>query len=346
MMQEAPRLSFLWPGRAAAVAVVAAILVACRVGSVDFSNKACPCGPGYLCDTARDLCVLPSELGSPSADGGGPATSAPTDGGVPEAGCVGEGCACTVDADCKDGVFPHCGPNKTCVGCAVQSDCGSATYCNAQNVCVLGCKQESDCQISPAAPHCDLGRHQCVECRSIADCSGASDRCSPSGQCLQGCDLDGGTSCSNGKQCCQGLCTDTTKDVLNCGGCGVACSTQNGTPSCAESTCAWTCAAGFGHCATTNSGCDTNLRGDPAHCGACATDCGALVANATGIVCKAAACDYGSCAANHEDCDGIRSNGCDCSCGTKKQERCCPGGTCSAGLTCAAAPNKCVPAGD
>jgi hypothetical protein len=327
----------------AAAALVAAALIACSVGSVDFSSKACPCGTGYVCDTVRDLCVLPSGLGGSSTDGGGGGPTTAPDGSVAGdgGGCVVGACPCGVDGDCKDRVLPHCGPSKTCVGCVAQSDCGSGTYCSAQNECVLGCKEESDCQISPLAPHCDLSRHQCVECRSLGDCAGEADRCSPSGQCVQGCNLDAGQLCTGGKQCCQGLCIDTTKDLLNCGGCGIACSTQNGTPACAASACSWACAPGFDHCSTTNSGCETSLRGDPAHCGSCTTDCGTLVANATGILCTAAVCDYTSCTANHDNCDGVRSNGCECSCGTKKNERCCPGGMCNAVLTCNAASNKC-----
>src|SRR5262249_10160496 len=144
-----------------------------------------------------------------------------------------------------------------------------------------------------------------------------------------------------GKTCCKGLCIDTTKDLLNCGGCGTACSTTNGTPTCAASACSWACASGFGHCTTTNTGCETSLKTDKVHCGTCTTDCTSLVTNATGIVCNNAVCDYGACTANHDNCDAIRTNGCECSCGTQKQERCCPGGTCNPGLTCLAGPNKC-----
>ena len=327
----------------AAVALGAAIvIVACSVGSVDFSNKGCPCGSGYVCDTARDLCVLPGQLG-PGSEGG--VTPTPDSGSPSEAGpdCHGDACPCGVDADCKDHVFPHCSPNKICVGCNTQTDCGSGTYCNAQSECVLGCKDDTDCQISPASPHCDVNRHQCVQCRTISDCSGA-DRCSPSGQCVQGCNLDAGQLCGPGKTCCSGLCIDTTKDLFNCGGCGIACSTANATPACAGSVCSWTCAAGFDHCSTTNSGCETNLRTNATHCGSCTTDCTSLVANASGTFCNAAVCDYAACTANHDNCDGDRTNGCECSCGTKHQERCCPspdGGTCNAGLTCNGGSNKC-----
>jgi hypothetical protein len=324
---------------AAAAALVAGSFVACSVGNVDFANKACPCGGGFVCDTSRDLCVLPSDLAREAGpDAGG--TDAPAESGDANAGCIGDACPCAADGDCKDHAVPHCAPSKRCVECVAPSDCGAGTYCNAQNECVLGCKQESDCQISPAAPHCDLTRHQCVACRTIADCTGA-DQCSPSGQCVQGCNLDAGLTCSGGKQCCLGLCIDTTKDLLNCGGCGIACSMQNATPSCMSSACTWACATGYAHCATGNTGCETNVRADPLHCGTCTTNCNTNVLHATGIACNASACDYTACAPNFDDCDGIRANGCECTCGTTKMERCCPGGMCNAPLMCVPVPNKC-----
>jgi hypothetical protein len=333
------------------VGIASAILGACSVGTVDFSNKACPCGTGYVCDTARDVCVLPSELHAPVVESGAPdapvSTPPPSDAAIPieagpvDAGCVGDTCPCTGDGECKDHALPHCGPNHRCVACVAQTDCGSGTYCNASNQCVLGCKQESDCQISPTAPHCDLARHQCVECRSLSDCTGPADRCSPSGQCVLGCNLDAGLLCAPGKSCCGGLCIDTSADPMNCGGCGVTCSTENATPTCSASTCSWACADGYLHCGTTNSGCETNIRTDATHCGSCSTNCAGVALNATGILCNAGNCDYTACTANYMDCDGVHANGCECTCGTKRQERCCPGALCNAPLTCNTAPDQC-----
>lgn len=323
---------------AAVVAVLAALFVACSLGDVDFANKACPCGTGYVCDSARDVCVLPSELhtdASVAVDGG-------SDAPVQEAGgdCTGDRCPCTVDRDCKARDLAHCSPGKICVECVAESDCRPGTYCNATNQCVLGCKGDSDCLISPSSPHCDTARHQCVQCRSKADCMNA-DECSPSGQCVSGCNVDAGQLCPGGRSCCGGLCIDTSKDLLNCGGCAIACNTTNGTPTCDASACTWVCANGFAHCGATNSGCETNLRTDPAHCGGCTTSCSALVANATGLTCNAGVCNFAACTPNHDDCDAVRTNGCECSCGTQKMERCCPGDTCNAPLTCLTGPKKC-----
>jgi hypothetical protein len=65
------------------------------------------------------------------------------------------------------------------------------------------------------------------------------------------------------------------------------------------------------------------------------------VMNATGISCNTGVCNYTACTASHDDCDAVRDNGCECTCGTKKMERCCPGNLCDVGLTCLAGPMKC-----
>jgi hypothetical protein len=223
-----------WAGVLLACGLVC-VFIACSVGDVSFEEKACAaggaCGPGYQCDVARNVCVR-----SGARDG--------------QSGCRGDACTCATDADCTEAERPRCGLSKVCVECLADSDnCRAGSYCNRSNQCVLGCKQESDCQISPGSPHCELTRHQCVACRTVADCVDA-DACSASGECVQGCDLAAGKLCPSGKFCCTGFCIDTTKDLFNCGACGTACSPANGTPSCSGSTCSWTCATGYMHCAS------------------------------------------------------------------------------------------------
>lgn len=299
--------------RAAVLAIALSGLVfACSLGDVDFTNKACPCGTGYVCDSSRNVCVTAEQLLSDAA--------------VRDAGCKGDSCPCTVDAECTDSARSRCGPNKVCVECVASNDtCPAGSYCNATNQCTLGCKQESDCQISPASPHCETVTHQCVTCRTGAggDCPGGQV-CSPSGACTQTCGT--GNPCATG-ECCGGFCIDTSTDPLNCGGCGVKCSTTNGTPKCQAKACTWACANGFAHCAPANenTGCETNIRSDGKHCGSCTTDCATTVKNAGGVTCNAGACGYGTCNLNFGDCDGDPKNGCDCACGAAKGDRCCPG---------------------
>jgi hypothetical protein len=321
-----------------------AVVVSCSIGDVDFDGKACPCGAGYVCDASRNLCVRPGAGGVDAGnvpDSSGPGLSPDSGGG---GACAGDNCPCTKDADCVDPTRSRCSPAKVCVECvptATPDTCGAGTYCNAANECTLGCKAESDCVISPSAPHCDTQRHQCVACRTLADCTGA-DQCSPAGECVQGCDIAAGKLCPSGKACCDNLCIDTKTDVLNCGGCGMACSTANGTPSCAASACSWSCANGFGHCGTGNTGCETNLRTSVTHCGSCTKDCNGSVSNANGLTCAGGNCGYTSCKTGFADCNGNAQDGCDCACGQAKNQPCCPGGVCNfSGGNCNAA-NKCI----
>lgn len=298
------------------------VAVACSLEDIDFTGKQCPCGDGFVCDTATSTCVRPG--------------AAPT--ALPEAGppgCTGDACKCQTDADCKEATRAKCSPEKVCVECAQAPDsCPPGSYCNDARQCTLGCKGNDDCKISPNAPNCNLARHQCVECTTNAECGDAGLFCSPSGQCVEGCDTDAGNNCPAGKTCCNNLCLDTKLDVLNCGACGKACSTVNGTPRCSAGACAWTCASGFGHCdGTNNSGCETNLRTTVTRCGSCTRNCNTVVLNAGGISCNAGSCAFSSCNAGFGNCDSNAANGCECKCGGL-QETCCPGDVCSGQLRC------------
>ena len=307
--------------RIVVIAAVVGVAVACSV-EVDETNKACPCASGFVCDQGRNVCVPPGELKA--------------DAGVPPPAC-NDPCPCTLDTDCKDPARPRCSPAKTCVECGRTPDtCPAGSYCNELFQCTLGCKQESDCQLTPALSHCEITRHQCVECVNAAQCTDGK-ACSPSGACVESC--ASGTPCAKG-QCCAGLCLETSADLLNCGGCGLACSTKNATPSCTASTCAWACASGFTHCDSGNTGCETNTRSDLAHCGSCSKTCDGVL-HANGVSCTAGACTFTSCMAGFGDCDGDKANGCECACGAMKNDPCCPGRTCAPGLTCNGGSGKC-----
>lgn len=313
-------------GHVAVLASVLGLAVACHV-DVDLAGKACPCVSPYVCDDSKKVCVTPEQLVAAADAGGGPVTPA-----------CGDSCTCTVDMDCPEAARPRCSPAKKCVECNQKPDtCPAGSYCNDLFQCTLGCKQESDCQISPASPHCQTTRHQCVECVTNDQCTGGKS-CSPSGACVESCNPPG-KPCATG-DCCNGLCVDTTGDPLECGGCNVACVSANGTPKCAAGTCSWTCASGFAHCDSGNTGCETNIRTDVAHCGSCSKRCDSVV-NANNVACTAGACTFTTCMPGFGDCDGNKANGCECACGTVKNQACCPGNTCSNGLTCNTGAGKC-----
>src|SRR5688572_22414516 len=125
--------------------VIGALFVACDVGETPIENKGCPCGVGFVCDAARNVCVVAAVV-IPEAGAG-------VDAAPP---CTGDACPCETDNDCKDPLRKRCSAAKICVECLPASDnCLAGSYCNDATQCIPGCKQESDCQISPASPHCD-----------------------------------------------------------------------------------------------------------------------------------------------------------------------------------------------
>ena len=309
-----------WTARIAAVAVMLGLAVACSI-DVDVANKACPCGEGYVCDDQNSVCVLPQDLKAQQ---------------IPVPAC--DPCTCASDTDCKDPTRSRCSPSKVCVECGQTPDTCSVGYCNDLFQCTAGCKAESDCQTISPGTHCQLQRHQCVECVAPAfPCKTAGTACSPSGACVESCSVT--KPCTGAKLCCNGLCLDTTSDVLNCGKCDFPCSTTNGSPACPAGTCAWSCASGFLHCGGgANSGCETNIRTDLANCGKCGTACGANM-NANGLACSAGACAYSTCKDLFADLDSNRTNGCESTCGAKGQDCCptgrrCANGGCNGGGKC------------
>ena len=335
------------------VVLLACVAVnACHVGDLDLDNRGCPCGSGFVCDAARDLCVRGTLL------------EAGADGSV---ACRGPGCACGTDPDCADPAYPKCVAN-TCVACTSSPDgCAAGTYCLPSHECAPGCKASAECAaLSPSSPFCNVQRHQCVQCAASGDCSDGL-QCTPAGTCVKTC-TGQGTKCPDGTStCCGGLCIDTTSDPLNCNACGGACAgadtlccasqctnpltsvgncgkcgaacnsrTHANGSGCSAGACTFACESGFGHCATGNTGCEAPINTATA-CGSCANNCSVVVKNASGVSCQGGTkCAYTACNAGFYELDGNTSNGCE-PCGARGQY-CCPGNICNGGSDCEPAP--------
>jgi hypothetical protein len=185
------------------------------------------------------------------------------------------------------------------------------------------------CGVCPAGSYC-------VGAACASGCAGDSD-CGSGG--------DGGSALV----CCAHACVDTDSNALNCSACGYACSDVNGAPTCTAGACTWTCMNGFAHCASGNTGCETNLAqtglkvcGDtcipvaaccaseecvtppgPAACydASCSGTSCAYTLHAGAVVCGATCCQPVhatcsascalSCAPGYDDCDRDASNGCE-----------------------------------
>jgi hypothetical protein len=102
--------------------------------------------------------------------------------------------------------------------------------------------------------------------------------------------------------------TDVANDVNNCGGCGIACQSQNATPDCVASLCEFDCLVGFDDCdEDPNTGCETALN-TLTDCGTCGSPC--VLANAQAS-CATGSCEVDTCAVGFENCDGSVANGCE-----------------------------------
>ncbi|MHB1845846.1 MAG: hypothetical protein ACYCWW_13550 [Deltaproteobacteria bacterium] len=279
------------------------------------------------------------------------------------AACIGG--ACELGA-CDPG-FANCDA-LTANGCetnlasSVQScgSCGaSCNLANATAVCVDGGCAIGACEAGFA--NCDgLATNGCevnvdtdvLDCgRCAFVCS--SDNDTPScvgGICQFSCN-QGFAHCQSGNTGCE-TATDGGNSVLDCGGCGISCSTLNGVPSCVGGACQWSCDPGFAHCASGNTGCETNLLTSTSSCGACGRACSN--ANVALLSCDGGLCDssclsgYGNCsepAAPASD-DGCETNTATSSSSCGSSGTACPSGeSCSGGgcvpLTCDAGTSNC-----
>jgi hypothetical protein len=330
-----------------------------------------PCDPDAAnvcvlgtCDCSHDsltvgACASGSTCCSPSVVGG-------TDGGcvdilTDERHCGGCGIACGSNETCEAGVC-RCGTasgcntavtNETCCAGAcvdLQSDvtnCGSCGLaCGAHTVCnsgSCGCATEAgrdwencvgtlgsdgdgcETDILSSADSCGGCGAACSGANGTRSCSGGNCSITCNGG-FGNCDTD---ARSNG--CEAEFATNTS----HCGGCGMACSADNGTPSCGGGNCTIACTAGFDNCdgnARTN-GCEINIRTNVSHCGACRSACSANngTPGCTGGNCTIA------CTGGFGNCDNdARTNGCE---NTLDSLAVC--GTCTTGCSIANATESC-----
>jgi len=175
--------------------------------------------------------------------------------------------------------------NANCGSCG--HACGQGQACSA-GVCAIGC-QPNDTFCSPAggAPYC------ANTASSNTNCGGCGHTCNAGQVCSQGrCPL---TCASPDVQCTQPgtgtpQCVDLANDPNHCNGCGNVCPVSpNAIPTCAASSCASVCVAGYADCNNMASdGCEVQVSGDPQNCGRCGLAC------LTGYSCTSGMCACGS----------------------------------------------------
>jgi hypothetical protein len=200
--------------------------------------------------------------------------------------------------DCG-GTCPACPAGGTCL---VNNDCLS-------NECISGMCQDASCTDgvqSGSETGVDCGGGACTPCPANSNCLAARD-CA-SGVCTAG-------------ACAAPSCTDTLQNGdetdQDCGGSCPTClpgqhcklPTDCAGGACTDGTCSLTCLDGKGNCdGDASNGCETNLKTDADHCGACDTPCSLKHASA---LCNGGKCVVDKCTAPYVDCDGDPSNGCE-----------------------------------
>jgi hypothetical protein len=331
------------------------------------SIAACEDGWANCNDDEEDGCE--TDVTSSVEDCGGCGEDCPAVNGKP--GC--EDSECTIDCsagfeDCNEDASDGCEARITdvlhCGGCEVvcTEDEGYTAYCD-----------DGEC----GQTRCDEGLGNCNgdpddECeadltRDVENCGRCGGLCSVA-HGKPGCDAELGcvvASCDAGWANCNsgnpdggyddGCEVNTRESPDHCGGCGEACSVENGTGQCTEGDCAVDgCDDGFGDCdGDYENGCETNIWTDKTSCGGCGVAgliCDDVFPNATGA-CEDGACEIDDCIGNFRDCTAER--GCETNintsdlhcgaCGTRCQDvggsNSCSDGTCM--LTCDATHASC-----
>lgn len=125
--------------------------------------------------------------------------------------------------------------------------------------------------------------------------------------------VDGGAcvpACSAAQTCCGGRCVSVQNDLANCGGCGLACSTEHTSAACASGACrVLRCLEDWSDCnSVAEDGCEVDIAHSTANCGACGASCG--VAPRATATCADGQCGL-QCMTGFADCNTLRSDGCE-----------------------------------
>jgi len=222
--------------------------------------------------------------------------------------------------------YADCNNNEQVDGCEthIASDvnhcggCGLA--CSGNNVPVPACTN-GQCTGNCAAGFADCNNNKQTDgCETnigtVSNCGGCGSACSTNHDtptCVNSqCQL----SCSSGYGNCDGMVsngceTNITTDAMNCGGCGMPCSTNHDTPTCVNSQCQLSCSSGYGNCdGMVSNGCETDTTSDPMNCGACGVICSPN--HMQTITCGAPGVCDGTCATGFADCNSNKqSDGCE-----------------------------------
>jgi alpha-tubulin suppressor-like RCC1 family protein len=302
------------------------------------NDMACAGNPaGAVCDRVTGRCVqcVVSADTCPAVQHCDPATNTCV------AGCrADEGCT-MVPVDGGVAARRCDTMNNTCVECVNDTHCDGGSLCRG-GVCVTACVAMG----CPAGQTCCTGGcintqtnvENCGACGTTCSVPNATPACR-AGACAVGMCDEGYADCDGAAS--NGCEVDTRLTAAHCGGCGRECAAVSGAvAACVASTCRSTCVSGFGDCdMNAANGCEANLQGDVANCGACANAC-PTPPNGT-AACAGGMCGVGMCRTGFGNCDRDPMNGCETNTNTSESNCGACGMACAMGLVCDA--GRCVP---
>jgi Stigma-specific protein, Stig1 len=290
----------------------------CRGGACEVST----CQPGFGdCDgDAANGCEAPLRRDPRNCGGCGAACPTAPPGMVATCangacGAVTASCAAGL-AECDGDVSVRCETDITTTqNCGRCGNACSLPYansaCRAGACAIASCEaSHGDCDANPAnGCEADLRADisHCGACGRACAFANASARCE-AGVCRLGACSAGFADCDNNPA--NGCEVDLRVSAAHCGGCGAACSTNNGRSACVDRACVvLACAAGFADCdgVATNL-CEADTRQSISNCGRCGVAC--VLPRAT-PVCRDGACAVARCEAGFADCNGDPVDGCE-----------------------------------
>ncbi len=260
------------------------------------------------------------------------------------------------DTDPNNGCETYLGSIGNCNGCTILCDYNHASEaCRQTSSFVFGCQFLA----------CDAGYADCNNwlgngttdrdgCEvnlptDVLHCGGCNQFCSTQnitracagGSCESGLCATGWDDCNANKRL-DGCETDIAGGMLNCGGCGKICSTNNITRSCSGFVCNGTCNAGYMDCNSNKltDGCEIHTDADATNCGNCGVACSTnnIARSCAGGLCNAGICNTGFADCNNnkltDGCeinltnDVVNCNACGRVCSTQNIVRACVGGSC------------------
>ncbi|MFO0608207.1 MAG: hypothetical protein U0324_33890 [Polyangiales bacterium] len=223
--------------------------------------------------------------------------------------CVAGACQITCDTgylDCDGNNANGCetlGLNDTAncgrcgTRCPTSQSCvrGSCTTVCADTMCGAACVD-----LMTSATNCGTCGRVCSTTNGTPRCVGGTCGIATCNTGFANCDSNAANGCEAAIQ----------TDVNNCGACANRCNFPNAASTCVGGACALgACNPGFGNCdGNAANGCETNLSGDIANCGACSNRCTAP--NGTPS-CSAGACGVAACNTGFANCNAMAADGCE-----------------------------------